>query len=117
MEFVIAEDDVWLSAFGAVPQTEEASGDDFVRELRIPVSVTEELHLTWDVNHRSVRFRYARATKAVTDLYREGATLLTVGDQESGAMVVLKYRADGCRGRTCVRTQPAFALKDTFLWS
>ena len=114
---MIAEDDVWLVTFGAVPQTEETSGDEFVRELRIPLSATEELHLTWDVIHQSVRFRYVRAAEVVVHLYREGATLLTVGDHETGPIVVLEYQADGCRGRAHVQTRPNFAVKDTLLGS
>lgn len=50
MEFVVAEDAVWLSAFGVLPQVEEGSGDDQVREVRVHVSVTEELYVTWDTD-------------------------------------------------------------------
>jgi hypothetical protein len=115
VEFVIADDDVWLSAFGAAPQTEEASGDDFVREVRVPLSATEELHVTWDVIHQSVPFRYARAAEVVVDIFRERATLLTVDDNEAGTVVILEYHADDCHGQAQVRTRPTFALKDTFL--
>ncbi|RSM79678.1 hypothetical protein DL991_12760 [Amycolatopsis sp. WAC 01375] len=115
MEFVVADDDVWLSAFGVLPQAEEASDDDWVRELRVPVSVTGELHLSWDVLHQSVRVRYTWASDLIVDVYREQATLLTVDDRKTGPVVVLEYYAEGCRGRAFVRTQPTLALEDTFL--
>ncbi|MGV9299238.1 hypothetical protein [Amycolatopsis sp. NPDC003676] len=115
MEFVVAEDEAWFSVFDVLPQAEEATGDDFVREVRIPVSETEELHLSWDAMHRSVRFRYRRAADVVVDVYREHATLLTIEIRDTGPVVVAEYRADGCRGRTSVRLRPTFALADVFL--
>ncbi|EME63337.1 hypothetical protein [Amycolatopsis decaplanina] len=115
MEFVVAEDEVRLSAFGVLPQAEKASGDDWVREVRVPVSVTEELHVTWDVIGRSVRVRYEQSSKVVVDVYREQAALLTIEAHETGPVVALEYYAEGCRGRTCVQTQPTFALQDNFL--
>ncbi len=112
---MVADDDVWLSAFGVLPQAEEASGDDWVREVRAPVSVTGELHLSWDVINQSVRVRYTLASDLIVDVYREQATLLTVDDRKTGPVVVLEYYAEGCRGRTIVRTQPTLALTDIFL--
>ena len=115
MEFVVAEDEVWLSAFGVLPQVEEATGDDEVRELRVPVSATEELHITWDTTDRSVRVRYKRASDVIVDVFREQAALLTIEDHETGPVVALEYHAEGCHGRTRVQTHPIFTLQDTFL--
>ncbi|OAP24428.1 MULTISPECIES: hypothetical protein [Amycolatopsis] len=36
MEFAVAGDEVRFSVFDVLPQTEEASGDAFVREVKIP---------------------------------------------------------------------------------
>ncbi|UKD51082.1 hypothetical protein L3Q65_24450 [Amycolatopsis sp. FU40] len=115
MEFVVAEDDVWLSVFGVLPQFEGISGDDFVREVKAPVSETEELHITWDAADRSVRIRYKRHAEVIVDIYRAHATLLTIENHETGPAVVVEYRTEGSHGRTLLRTQPAFTLKDTFL--
>ena len=112
---MVADDDVWLSAFGVLPQAEEASGDDWVREVRVPVSLTGELHLSWDVVHQSVRVRYTLASDLIVDVYREQATLLTVDDRKTDPVVVLEYYAESCRGRTFVRAQPTLALTDIFL--
>lgn len=84
MEFAVAEDDLWSSVFDVLPRTEEASGDDFVREVKIPLSEAEELHLTWDVVHRSVRIRYRRESDVVVDVFRELATVLTIEIHETG---------------------------------
>ena len=75
----------------------------------MPVSVTGELHISWDV------VRYKPTSDVIVDLYREQATLLTVDDHKTGPVVVLEYYANGCSGRTRVQTQPTLALKDTFL--
>ncbi|GAA1018821.1 MULTISPECIES: hypothetical protein [Amycolatopsis] len=115
MEFVVAEDEVWFSVFDVLPRTEEATGDDFVREVRIPVSETEELHLSWDATHRSVRFRHRRESDIVVDVYREHATLLTIEVRDTGPVVVAEYHANGFRGRTAVRFRPTFALTDVLL--
>jgi hypothetical protein len=112
VEFVVAEDEVWLSAFGVLPQAEEVSGGDLVREVREPVSETEKFHLTWDAMDQSVRFRFWRASDVIVDVYREQATLLTIEAHETGPIVVLEYYAQGCRGRTRVQVQPTFALDD-----
>lgn len=71
----------------------------------------------WDAIHRSVCLRCARNAEVVVDLYREGATLRTVGDHETGPVVVLEYHAGDCGGRTRVQTRPTLSLKGTFLRS
>ncbi len=115
MEFVVADDEAWLSVFGVVPQVEEASGEKWVREVLVRVSATEELHVSWDVVERSVRVRWKRASEVVVDVYREQATLLAVDDRKKGPLVLVEYHAEGCHGRTLVQTRPNLVLKDTFL--
>jgi hypothetical protein len=115
VEFVVADDEAWLSVFGVIPQAEEASGEKWVREVRIPVSATEELHVSWDVVERSVRVRWKRASEVIVDVYREQATLPTVDDHKNGPVVLVEYHARECSGRTLGQTRPNLALKDTFL--
>ena len=74
----VADDMTWFDAFGVVPQTEEITDDEYVRELRIPTGAAEELHITWDVTDDSVRVRHRRADGIAVDLYREAATLLGI---------------------------------------
>ncbi|ATY11692.1 hypothetical protein CU254_15395 [Amycolatopsis sp. AA4] len=115
MEFAIAEDEVWFSAFDVFPRTEATPGDDFVRGIGIPLSETEELHVSWDVRHHSVRIRYQRGPGVVVDVFRELVTVLTVESRETGPVIAMEYRAEGCGGRTCVETRPAFSLTDVLL--
>ena len=115
MEFVVAEDDVWFSAFDVFPQVEEASDELTVREVRFPVSATEQLHISWDTIMRSARIRYRRASDVVVDVYREQVTRLTVETHKTGPVIAVDYHAEDCDGRTRVHVRPAFALRDTFL--
>ncbi|WP_409181177.1 hypothetical protein F9C11_32505 [Amycolatopsis sp. VS8301801F10] len=86
-----------------------------MREVRIPLSGAEELHLTWDVVQHSVRIRYRRESDLVVDVFRERVTVLTIERHETGPVVAVEYRAEGCSGRARVRTRPAFALTDVLL--
>jgi hypothetical protein len=113
--FVVAADDDWLVSLGVLPLTEEASGDDYVRELRLPINDAEELHLTWDETDQSVRVRLRRGPEVIVDLYREQATLLTTEADGPRRYVVLEYRAGGYAGRTRVQVRPAFAMQDSLL--
>jgi hypothetical protein len=115
VEFAVADDEAWLSVFGIAPQAEEASGEKWVREVRIPISATEELHVSWDVVERSVRVRWEQASRLIVDVYREQTTRLTVDDHNNEPLVLVEYHAGGCSGRTVVRTRPNFTMKDTFL--
>ena len=111
----VADDDFWLTWLGVVPQASEVSGDDFVQELRVPISESEELHVTWDITADSVRIRYRLGDEIVVDVLRELATLLTVEVIASEKTVVLEYSAEGAHGRTLFRVAPSFAMSDSFL--
>jgi hypothetical protein len=74
----VASDEAWQDCLGVSPQTEDISGDEYVRELRIPVTAAEQVQITWDVTDDSVRVRHHRDGRIVSDLFREMATLLTV---------------------------------------
>lgn len=112
MEFVFAEDDVWLSTFDVIPQTEDEA---WVREVRFPLSATEELHVSWDTVMRSTRIRYRRGSDVIVDVHREQVTRLAVETHQTGPVIAVDYQAKDCDGRTRVHTRPAFALRDTFL--
>lgn len=114
-EFVVATDDVWDASLGVLPQAEEVSGDDFVREIRFPISTSEELHLTWDSTDASVRIRYLREHALIVDIYCEHATLLTTEQVDKERFVVVEHGSGEVTGRCRVRIVPAFALEDTSL--
>ncbi|WP_250030262.1 hypothetical protein [Paractinoplanes maris] len=93
------------------------TGDEFVRELRFPVSDVEEVQITWDVTDDSVRVRHRRDGRVVCDLFREMATLLTVAGTGPGAEVIVEYGSDGWSGRARIQVLPAVVIEDTLLRS
>lgn len=111
----VTDDATWLNAFGVVPQTEEASGDEYVRELRIPMDDAAELHITWDVTDGSVRVRHRRAEAVVVDLYREQATLLSAERNGTIAALVVEYGTSDAVGRVRVQVTPEVVIEDKFL--
>jgi hypothetical protein len=86
-----------------------------VQEVRVPISESEELHVTWDITADSVRIRYRLRDEIVVEVFRELTTLLTVEVSASEKTVVLEYRAEDARGRTLFRVAPSFAMSDSFL--
>ena len=111
----VAEDASWLDALGVIPQTEEVSGDEYVRELRIPLAEAEELLVSWDVTDGSVRVRHQRAGDVVVDLYRERATLLSIERVGESTALVVEYRAANAVGRARIEVTPAVMIEDKFL--
>lgn len=115
MQMVVAESEVWDQTFGVQPQPEESSGGSFVREVRIPINESDELHLTWDAVDRSVRVRRLHGAAVGLDLYREGATLITLESSATNKTVILEYGVDGYTGHMRIDLVPTFALRDVLL--
>ena len=111
----VADDQAWLASLGVLPETEEATGDEYVRELRIPITDAEEVQITWDVTDSSVRVRHHRSGRVVCDLYREMATLLTVVGTGSAGEVIIEYGSDDWFGRARVQVLPEVLIEDTVL--
>ncbi|MFC4069983.1 hypothetical protein [Actinoplanes subglobosus] len=111
----VADDATWLEVFGVVPQTEEVSGDEYVRELRISTDVAEELHITWDVTDDSVRVRHRKAAGVVVDLYREQATLLRAESKGTTTALVMEYGTSDAAGCVRVQVTPEVVIEDKFL--
>jgi hypothetical protein len=59
-------------------------------EVRVALSVSEELQVSWDTAGHSVRVRYKRASDVIVDVYREQATLVAIEDHETGPVVNLE---------------------------
>ncbi|MBU2664198.1 hypothetical protein KOI35_11915 [Actinoplanes bogorensis] len=116
-ELVVADDEAWRDCLGVSPMAEDISGDEYVRELRIPGPDAELVQVTWDVTDDSVRIRHHRDGRIVADLFREMATLLTVARTGLGAEVILEYGSDGWLGRARVRVRPTVLIDDQVLRS
>jgi hypothetical protein len=113
----VAEDQAWLAALGVLPHAEKVSGDEFVRELIVPVSDTEEVRVTWDVTDSSVRVRHQRNGTIVCDLFREMATRLTVVGTGSKGEVIVEYGSTEWSGRARIQVLPDVVIEDSVLRS
>lgn len=113
----VADDQAWLACLGVPPDTEEISGDEYVRELTVPVTDAEEVQITWDVTDDSVGIRHRRDGRVVSDLFREMATLLTVTGTGSVGEVLIEYGSNGWSGRARVQVLPAVLIEDRLLRS
>lgn len=111
----VADDESWLASLGVFPQTEGATGDDYVRELRIPVGDAEEVQITWDVTDSSVRVRHHRSDVIVSDLFREFATFLTVVSRGPVKEVIIEYGIAGVTGRSRIQVAPSVLIVDEVL--
>ena len=111
----VADDESWLASLGVSPQTEGATGDDYVRELSIPVGDAEEVHVTWDMTDSSVRVRHHRGDVIVSDLFRELATLLTVVSRGPVKEVIIEYGIAGVAGRSRIQVAPSVLILDAVL--
>jgi hypothetical protein len=114
-KFEVADDQAWLACLGVSPETEQASGDEYVRELRVLVADSEEVQITWDVTDDSVRIRHRRDGRLVADLFREMATRLTVARTGSAREVIIEYGSAGWSGRARIEVLPAVFVEDTLL--
>jgi hypothetical protein len=115
MTLVVADDAAWLAAFGVLPRVEEVTGDEDVREIQLPISESEDLHLTWDVPDASVRIRYRWNARVVVNVFRKLATLLTVEiHDDRRVVVVVEYRTSEAVGRCRIQVSPEFVLEDSF---
>ena len=113
----VATDHAWAACLGVSPEIEPVPGDEYVREVRVPVADAEEVQITWDVTDGSVRVRHHRRGSIVSDLFREMATLLTVTGTGSVGEVVIEYGSDGWSGRSRIQVLPAVLIEDTVLRS
>lgn len=113
----VAADKAWAACLGVSPETHDVSGDEYVREVRVPIADAEEVRITWDVTEDSVRVRHHRDGRIVSDLFREMATLLTVTETGSVREVVIEYGSDGWSGRARIQVFPAVLIEDTVLRS
>jgi hypothetical protein len=111
----VSEDAWWLDAFGVVPQTEDVTCDEYVREVRIPADGGEELHVTWDTTDASVRIRFGRSGTVLLDLYRESASRVLVEVAPGLTALVVEYGSAESVGRVRVQITPKVAVEDTFL--
>jgi hypothetical protein len=105
-------DDEWLRAFGVVPTDEEVTGDDLVREVKIPIVDDGLLHLTSDVADGSVRVRWYIGDVRVVDVFRQSVSSIKIESPERGVTQVRAAFGDSRSTDLLVTVWPRFRMED-----
>ncbi|MGW2646762.1 hypothetical protein ACWC2T_18005 [Streptomyces sp. NPDC001393] len=113
-EFIVPDDQEILEAIGEWPETEE---DGEARFLSLQSEEQGVIRLSYQPTARSVRVRWLdRNGEEIVDLFREGATLMTVHSGANSAAISLEFQMGECAGVMEIQVLPKFAFKDHLLF-
>ncbi|MFI2759562.1 hypothetical protein ACH5A3_11875 [Streptomyces echinatus] len=113
-EFIVPEDEKILEAIGTWPETEESGA----RLLKWEGSEGDSLTLSYDVLSRSVRARWTgRDGNELLDMYREGASRLTVSSSPSAALISIEFNTGECAGALEIQVTPSLSVRDRLLYT
>ncbi|MET8663268.1 hypothetical protein ABZV87_02915 [Streptomyces tendae] len=112
-EFIVPDDQEILEAIGEWPETEE---DGEARCLTLQGEEQECILLSYDALGRSVRVRWRnREGKETLDIFREGATRMSVHNGKSVTYLSLEFHVGECAGKMEIQVFPHFTLRDQLL--
>ncbi|WP_369201101.1 hypothetical protein [Streptomyces sp. PU-14G] len=85
--------------------------------LTFQYSDTEHLFFSYDVPGRSVRLRWvAENGETIADVFREGATRLSVRHSPGETLIVTDFDMGECNGSLVLRTRPRVKVSDQLLF-
>ena len=108
-DLVVPDDERWMDVFGVEPRTEQSSGDDFVREVLVPLGHDGQLRVTWDATDSSFRLRHERDGVSALDFYREVVTEISIERRQAARWLVVEYGHLGLVGRLLFRIDERYA--------
>jgi hypothetical protein len=113
-QFVVPDDEMVLEVLGVLAEVGEEAA---VRTLRFsdPDAAEGSVELTYDVPGRSVRCRWVRGGAVLLDVFREGATALSVASGGDGAVVEVRFETESLAGVLRVAVQPRVSICDELL--
>ncbi|MER7191132.1 hypothetical protein [Streptomyces flaveolus] len=112
-EFLTPEDEEVYEALGEWPD----SNEDGVRVVTLQDASGQTLVFSYDALSRSVRLRWANEQgMELLDVYREGATRLSVSGGGAGAHISVDYHMGECAGAMDIQVTPAFSVRDRLLF-
>jgi YD repeat-containing protein len=114
-EFIVPDDQEILEAIGEWPEAEE---DSEARLLVFRGEGGETIRFTYDALGRSVRVQWKNGLgDMLLDVFREGATRLTVHSDMRIAFIAVEFVMGECAGKMEIQVQPKLAVKDQLLFS
>ncbi len=112
-ELTCPDDQDILEAIGEWPEVDEDSGARF---LALQGEEQEFLKFSYDPLGRSVRVRWRnRGGQEVVDVFREGATRISVHSGKRVTYLSVEFNMSECVGRMEIQVFPQFAVKDQLL--
>ncbi|GJF22141.1 hypothetical protein ABT322_03760 [Streptomyces flaveolus] len=112
-EFLTPDDEEVYKALGEWPD----SNEDGVRTLTLRDASGQTLVFSYDVLSRSVSMRWTNEQGAeLLDVFREGATRLSVAGGGTGTGISVDFHMGECAGATDIRVTPALSVRDRLLF-
>ncbi|MFJ8542661.1 hypothetical protein ACIRFH_11720 [Streptomyces sp. NPDC093586] len=112
-EFLTPDDDEVHEVLGEWPSSDE----DGVRTLAFRDVSGRTLVFSYDVPTRSVRLRWTDERGAeLLDVYREGATRLSVSGGGPAAHLSVDFHTGECAGVMDIRVTPRLSVRDRLLF-
>ncbi len=115
-QFVVPNDADFADAFGAVVESVDGE-EEYVRSVTLTTASGASLVLVYDSIGRSVSVRLVDSGVILLDLYREGATLLSVESARGSTGVVVAFETEELAGKLVVQIFPDLKVSDTMLFA
>ena len=113
-QFIVPGDDEFLDTFGIEPVVD---GDEpTIRIVSLDADSGEDVHLSYNVTGRSVRLRWSKGGQVLGDVFREGATHLTVDSTKSEISISVEFETEGLAGGLRIQLTPFFLFEDKLLF-
>lgn len=113
-EFIVPDDMEVLEATGEWPEVDDAG----VHRIACRGADGDFLFVSYSPIEKSVRVRWGKSNgDELLDLFREGATRLTVTSDRQGTHLVAEYRVGDSVGNLDIQTSPRFTVRDRLLFA
>ncbi|GAA2471052.1 hypothetical protein GCM10023100_28810 [Actinocorallia cavernae] len=113
-DFIVPDDEEVLDKIGEWPETDENGAR--VITCR-PDDVGDVLTFSYETLSRSVRARWTKSNgEDVLDIYREGATRLTVSSASQARHILIEFHMGECAGVMEIQVSPSLSVRDRLLY-
>ncbi|MFJ9962282.1 hypothetical protein [Streptomyces avermitilis] len=113
-EFTVPDDQEILDALGEWPEVDEGGS---ARLLKLPGGEDGDVLLSYDSLSQSVRVRWINpAGEQILDLFREGATKMSVTTTANSTSIALEFRLGEHNGEINIQISPHLAITDRILF-
>lgn len=113
-EFVVPDDETVLEVLGVPARIGEEVAVRTVR-LADPEAMEGAVELTYDVPGRSIRCRWMRGGAVVMEVFREGATVLSVSNGGGSTVIEVRFETESLVGVFRIAVSPRVSICDELL--